>query len=94
MSIRGWSMGLMRMRLEIYCRRRRKAAEGLLAMERCWRLPGAGARFGFGRPVRQEPLLGSLLAWACSGCSQPGFGCGCAAPVPFIRTTEGQATAQ
>jgi hypothetical protein len=32
-SMRGWSMGLMRMRLEIYCRRRRKAAEGLEAME-------------------------------------------------------------
>ena len=31
-------------------------------MERCWRLPGAWAWFGFGQPVRQVPLLGSLLA--------------------------------
>ena len=49
---------------------------------------------GFGRPVRLAPLLGSLLAWACSGCSQPGCGCGCAAPVPFIRTPDGLAMAQ
>jgi len=55
-------MGLMLIRSEMYARRRRKAAEGLLAMERCWRLPGDRARFGFGRPVRKEPLLGSLLA--------------------------------
>lgn len=31
-------------------------------MERCWRLPGDRARFGFGRPVKPSPLLGSLLA--------------------------------
>ena len=31
-SMSGWSMGLMRIRLAIYARRRRKTAEGLLAM--------------------------------------------------------------
>jgi hypothetical protein len=59
-SIRGWSMGLMRMRSAIECCRRRKAAEGLVAMERWWRLPGARAGVGFGRPVRSVPLLGCL----------------------------------
>jgi hypothetical protein len=45
------------------------------------RLSGGRARFGFGRPVRSATLLGSLLAWAFCGCSQPGSWCGCAAPV-------------
>jgi hypothetical protein len=71
---------LMPIRSAMNARRRRKAAEGLLAMERCWRFPDAWTRCGFGRPVRPSPLLGSLLAWARGGCSQPGSGCGCAAP--------------
>lgn len=54
-------------------------------MGRCWRLPGGRARFGFGRPVRRATLLGSLLAWARGGCSPPGSGCGCAAPVLWPR---------
>jgi hypothetical protein len=80
-SIWGWSMGLMRMRSAMECRRRSKAAEGLVAMERWWRLPSDRASVGFGRPVRQVPLLGCLLAWTCGGCSQPGTGRGFAAPV-------------
>ena len=54
-------MGLMRMRSAIECCRRRKAAEGLVAMERWWRLPGERASVGFGRPVRSVPLLGCII---------------------------------
>ena len=55
-------MGLMRMRSAMYSRRRWQVLEGGGGMEGCWRLPADRARFGFGRPVRKEPLLGSLLA--------------------------------
>jgi hypothetical protein len=66
-SISSWSMGLMRLRLVMEARRRRKVAEGPGVKERCWRLPGDRARFGLGRPVRQAPLLGSLLWWVGCG---------------------------
>lgn len=33
------------------------------------RLPSSRARFGFGRPDRPSPLLGSLPVWECCGCS-------------------------
>ena len=43
--------------------RRSKISE-LLAAKNCWqRLQSSRARFGFGRPARPSPLLGSLLAW-------------------------------
>jgi hypothetical protein len=61
---------LMPIRSAMNARRRRKAAEGLVAMERCWRLPGDRARFGFGRPVRPSPLLGSLRAMPPSSRTQ------------------------
>ncbi len=55
-------------------------------MERCWRLPVARARLGFGRFVRQEHLQGPLLARARGGCSQP--------TVPSIPRTDGKAMAR
>jgi hypothetical protein len=42
----------------------RHREERMEVIEQSWLLPGSRARFGFGRPGRRAPLLGSLLAWA------------------------------
>ena len=38
-----------------------------------------------GGPSGRRPCCGSLLVWVFDGCSQPGSGCWCAAPVPWPR---------
>ena len=78
-------MGLMRICLAMVSRRRRKAAEGLLAMERWWRLPGDRARFGLGRPGRPALLLGSLWRGRAAAAANPAQGAG----PPQLRSSPG-----